>query len=70
VQHDVPEIGLKAASATVPHAGALPAGPGAVHRGGACGACRIGDGSPGPTVAALVASLVAALAWLARRREK
>ena len=69
VQHDVPEIGLKSISATVPHAGELPPAA-ALQRGGACGACRVGDGSPVPAIGALAASLVAALAWLFRRKQK
>jgi hypothetical protein len=69
VQHDVPEIGLKAAAATVPHAGSLPSA--AVQRSGACGACRVGDErSDVPALGAAFASLAAALAWLVRRREK
>ena len=69
VQHDVPEIGLKAASPSVPFAGEVP--PGALTpKAGACGACRVGDGSPVPVLGALMASVAAALAWLVRRRQK
>ena len=68
VQHDVPEIGLKAAAASVSHAGELPAGM-ALQQGGSCGACRVGGGEV-PTLAGLLASVAAALAWLVRRRDK
>ncbi|MEZ4312009.1 MAG: DUF2330 domain-containing protein [Polyangiaceae bacterium] len=68
VQHDVPEISLKAAAPTVGHAGELPQG--VALQGGGCGACRVGGSNEGPTLAAAIASLVAALAWLVRRRDK
>ena len=68
VQHDVPEIGLKAASGTVPHAGELPAGV-ALQQGASCGACRVGS-SEAPALAGLFASVAAALAWLVRRRDR
>jgi MYXO-CTERM domain-containing protein len=64
----VPEIGLKAASATVEHAGELPKGVALQGGGGACGACRVGS-SEAPAIAGLIASVVAALAWLVRRRD-
>ncbi len=72
VQHDVPEISLKSAAGTVPHAGELPSVlPGAsLQKGGACGACRVGDGGPVPALGAIAASLSAALAWLVRRNKK
>ncbi len=68
VQHDVPEIGLKAASGTVPHAGELPPGV-ALQQGASCGACRVGS-SEAPMLAGLFASVAAALAWLVRRRDR
>jgi hypothetical protein len=69
VQHDVPEIGLKAASGIVPHAGDPPPLP-AVPPGSSCGACRAGANGELPTLTALAASIVAALAWLVRRRDR
>jgi hypothetical protein len=69
VTHDVPEISLKAASAVVPHAGELPPGVG-VARSGACGACRIGDRGDVPAWGAVIASVLAALAWVVRRKDK
>jgi hypothetical protein len=69
VQHDVPEISLKVATATVSHAGELPAGA-ALQRGGSCGACRIGERGEAPALGAVFASLAAAIAWLVRRRDK
>jgi hypothetical protein len=74
VQHDVPEVSLKAASPSVSHAGEVPPGQAAprgqaVQRGGSCGACRVGDRGDAPALGAVLASVVAALAWLARRRK-
>ena len=70
VQHDVPEIGLKAAAPTVPFAGEVPPGAVVPPTAGGCGACRVSDGSPVPVLGAMVASVMAALAWLVRRRQK
>jgi hypothetical protein len=71
VRHDVPEIGLQAASASasnappVPHAGAVePLPPSS--RG--CGACAVGEGSGRGAFFAAMGGLAAALGWLARRR--
>jgi len=68
VQHDVPEISLKSTAGTVPHAGELPPSS-FVPKGGTCGACRVGERSEVPALGAVIASLVAALAWLVRRRD-
>jgi hypothetical protein len=70
LQHDVPEIKLKAQAATVPEPGAVPSSAPAA-TGKSCGACRIGAedrGGAAEALGSMFAALALAVLRLARKR--